>query len=118
MRELEQLLPIIEPPPGGLARLQGRIASRGQFRHASHVNRWAWAATACTALVVAVVAIQPRVAQQQRTKALETALRQDISADSAGGIRVVNGAAIELPSGQANVRLYLVQSVPRAGGGK
>lgn len=29
----------------------------------------------------------------------------------ANGIRVDDGAAIELPSGQANVRLYLVQSM-------
>lgn len=119
MREFERLLPTIEPPSGGLARLQRRIASREKPERASRVSRWALAATACAALVVAAILIQPWIARQQRANALSAALRAAMVGNQPiGGIRVTDGAAIELPSGQDNVRLYLVQTVPRPTGGK
>lgn len=119
MREFERLLPTIEPPAGGLARLQRRIASRAKSEPVFRVSRWAWAATACATLAVAAILIQPWVARQQRTHALAAALRTAMAPDQpSGGIRVIDGAAIEMPSGQSNVRLYLVQSTPNAAGGK
>lgn len=119
MRELEDLLPTLQPPAGGLARLQRRVASRGEPALASRVNRWAWAVAACAMLAIATILGQPWITRQQRTHALAAAMRAAMAGDQpANGIRVTDGAAIELPSGQANVRLYLVQSAPRTTGGK
>ena len=119
MRELDDLLPTLQPPAGGLARLQRRIVSQEKHQHRFRITDWAWAATACTALAVAAVFIQPWVARQQRTHALATALHAAMTPGQRGsGIRVVDGAAIQLPSGQANVRLYLVQTAPRVAGRK
>jgi hypothetical protein len=53
------------------------------------------------------------VAHQQRTAALTRALQQVLAAPPpVDGIRVVHGAALQLPGAQANVRIYLVQSDP------
>lgn len=104
MHELERLLPTLEPPPGGFARLQRRVAIRQPGW--TWPPRWAWAATSAI-IAVAVVSVVwlPSWVAQQKQAAVFT---------SENGIRVVDGAAIELPSGQSNVRLYLVQSIPPA----
>lgn len=114
MRELEDLLPMLEPPAGGLARLRRRIAS-GQPR--AHWPRWrfTWVAAACVLVVAALAAEAPTwIAQRRQTVAVTAALRQSLSPRlPAEGIAITDGAAIELPSGQDNVKLYLVQSAPR-----
>lgn len=120
MRELEDLLPTLQPPAGGLTRLQRHVASRGSGERVPRkVERWAWAAAACVALALTVTVIRPLVVQRRQTRALTLALREAMSANSsASDIRVTDGAVIELPSGQANVKLYLVQAAsPEAGQG-
>lgn len=116
MRELEQLLPTLEPPPGGLARLQRSVAS-GRHRGRLPRRRVAWAAAACV-LVAAALAVQvpARVAAHRQAHAISKALRMRLEPrPPAHGIVVARGAAIELPSGQGNVKLYLVQSIPPPG---
>ena len=112
MRELEDLLPTLQPPAGGLTRLQRHIVSRGGGeRMPRKVEHWVWAAAACVPLAIAAIVIQPLVVQWRQTRALTAALREAMSANSqANGIRVTDGAVIELPSGQANVKLYMVQA--------
>lgn len=110
MRELMHLLPDMTPPPGGLARLQQSIASTRNRTHTPR-TRWAWSAAACLVGAAFVVWAPQWFVQAQRTQAMVVALEQSVSPKPPlGGIRVAYGAAIELPSGQANVRLYLVQS--------
>lgn len=119
MRELDDLLPTLQPPAGGLARLQRRIASQEKPRRAFRTNRWAWTATACSMLAVIAILIQPWIARQQRANALAAAMRAAVAGNQpTNGIRVTDGAAIELPSGQDNVRLYLVQTASRTTGSR
>lgn len=118
MREFEHLLPMLEPPPGGLPRLQQSI---GAGRHHIVMPLWRWApavAAVCVSAVALAVLVPPWIAQRQHTHAIVEAIQQQQLAPRlpAGGIAVTNGAAIELPSGQGNVTLYLVQSVARVGG--
>lgn len=114
MRELEDLLPILAPPAGGLARLERHIAARTASRGAPLVRWQTWAVAATAAIAIAVVAISPWVEQRQHAAALTAALMGTMTPRPlAQGIRVSDGDAIELPSGQPNVRLYLVQSAPR-----
>lgn len=110
MRELEYLLPTLDPPAGGLARLRRSVRSRSRHGRPSR-RSWAWVVAACvTAAVLAV--LSPRwIAQRQQTAAFAAASLQDLSPHlPADSIVVAHGAALQLPSGQPNVRLYLVQS--------
>lgn len=79
-----------------------------------HTPRWRWAAfaAACVLLVAAAASWLPQwTARRQRANAMLEALSDGVSPrPPAGGIRVAGGAAIELPSGQSNVKLYLVQA--------
>lgn len=109
MRELETLLPDLAPPAGGLARLQHSVAAR---RSSVLRVRLRWAVVmgvACAIAVIVALRAPPWLAARQRTGAIAQALRRDAAVPTTG-IRVANGAAIELPSGQANARLYLVQA--------
>lgn len=110
MRELESLLPDLEPPAGGLARLQRSIVSKRRRMRAPGW-RWAWAAVVCVLVAIVTSWLPQWAVRQQRTHAMLEALGERVSPrPPAGGIRVAHGAAIELPSGQADVRLYLVQA--------
>jgi len=106
MRELERLLPDLVPPTGGLARLQRQVHQAAvkpvRFRHP-----WlaVGLATACALLLALPLADQ--LAQHRRTEALLEALRGNTEP---GAIQVTHGAALELASDRANVRIYLVQS--------
>ena len=111
MRELESLLPDLAPPPGGLARLQRSLHLQRESAR-RHAWRWLPATTgACALLLLTLTWLPGFVQRQQRTAALTQALRAAMAPPS-GGIRVVDGAALALPSGQANVRIYLVQTSP------
>lgn len=113
MREFEHLLPMLEPPPGGLSRLQRSTAAG---RHRAGIPLWRWApavAAMCVSAVALAVLVSPWIAQRQHTHAIVEGIEQQLASRlPAGGIEVANGAAIELPSGQGNVKLYLVQSAP------
>lgn len=110
MRELQALLPELDPPPGGAARLRARLAEAGSRRRRSRrVLRWA-VAVAVPALALAALLRAP-IQRWHHTRALTSALRAAMQPSaSATGLRVAHGAALSLPSGQANVRLYLVQT--------
>lgn len=113
MRELESLLPDLAPPAGGLARLQRSVQAGRRTRY-PHRPAWWSLAVGTGALALLTLSWLPGfVAQYQRTTALTRALQQVMAPSlRAGGIRVIDGAALQLPSGQANVRIYLVQSSP------
>ncbi|THD06005.1 hypothetical protein [Rhodanobacter lindaniclasticus] len=112
MRDLELLLPTLEPPPGGLSRLQRAVAAKHRPRHVRG-RVFVGAALAIPALVLALLWVPRYVAGQQRAAALRVALQQAVLGPALGeGLRVEHGAAIELASGQANVRLYLIETVP------
>ncbi len=111
MRELEDLLPTLEPPPGGLERLRRSVAGT---RPKVPVRRWRRAA-AVAALCVAVVAAGTWTlrwqGRQAHNQAVAQAIRQALPPKPpANGIVLAHGAALELPSGQPDVKLYLVQS--------
>jgi hypothetical protein len=110
MRELQSLLPELDPPPGGAARLRARLAEAGSRRRRSRrALRWA-VAMAVPALALATLLPAP-VQRWYHTRALTSALLAAMQPSaSATGLRVEHGAALPLPSGQANVRLYLVQT--------
>lgn len=96
-------------PPGGLERLQRRLASarRAPARRA----RWLPVGAAFASGVLLLATLLPgAITRQRRTDRLIATLHEAI-APPADGIRVVDGAALELPSGNPTVRLYLVQSV-------
>lgn len=109
MRELQHAWRELEPPGGGLQRLQQAIEARNKpaRRHSS----FALGALTCSALVMMlIVLVLPSMAEKQkRTAALLDAMQKNVAL-GAQGIHVDHGAALELPSGQANVRLYLIQS--------
>lgn len=109
MRELQRILRELEPPTDGLQRLQQAIEVRSKpaRRHPS----FALGALACSVLaMMLVVLVLPNILEKQkRTAALLDAMQNGV-VPTAQGIRIDHGAALELPSGQANVRLYLIQS--------
>ena len=112
MTESDRLFIDLRPPSGGLQRLQRTLA------HPAHRTRpWGWRlAAGAVALSILVQAWQVPgvIARQQQTATLTAAARTALAAPTSG-IRIVDGAAIELPSGQPNVRLYLVQTAAVAG---
>ena len=109
MHESGHLFIELPPPPGGLQRLQRRLDNHARRRQRPAL-RIAASALALSVLVLALASLLPaRVAQHQRSAKLASALRAAI-AIPVSGIRVTDGAAIELPSGQADVRVYLMQS--------
>lgn len=108
MREFEKLLPNLAPPTGGLVRLQRQVR-QPETRPLRHRRAWlaAGLATACALLLA--LPLTDQLAQHRRTAALLEALRGNTEP---GAIRVTNGAALELASDRADVRIYLVQSDP------
>lgn len=110
MRDFEDLLPTLKPPDGGLERLRHTISADG-LRARARRHRWEVALAGCVAAAALAIWMPQWIAQRQRTRALVAALQTNRSPQPpAGGIQVARGAAIRLPSGQSNVRLYLVQS--------
>lgn len=109
MHDPDRLFIDLPPPPGGLQRLQRSLAAGNQVTRRR--GFWIPIGAALASSLLALATLLPGViARQQQTDRLISALHESI-APPAHGIRVVDGAAIELPSGNPAVRLYLVQSV-------
>lgn len=111
MRELESILPDLAPPGGGLARLQRSVEARQSARR-RHLSGWIPLTVSVCALALLTPTWLPGfVAQHQRSAALSHVLQHAVAPSlQPDGIRVIDGAALELPSAQANVRVYLVQT--------
>ncbi|MEO8859660.1 MAG: hypothetical protein ABI343_21950 [Burkholderiaceae bacterium] len=108
MPDSNRLFIDLSPPPGGLQRLQHRVA--GNDHAAGRRRLWIPVGAAfATSLLVLVSLLPGVIARQQQTDKLISALHESL-APPADGIQVVDGAALELPSGNSEVRLYLVQS--------
>jgi hypothetical protein len=106
MSNSERLFIELEPPAGGLLRLRHHVAAS---RSSQPQRRWQLASTfAVAATLIGCLWLPGAVTHQRRDAELVRALRQ-ATAPPAGGIQVVDGAAIELPSKQSDVRIYLVQ---------
>jgi len=108
MRETDAWLPDLAPPPGGLARLRDGVRAQGRHR------RVAWFAGAAVAIVAVMLALAlfPGWLQRYRVRGeWAEVVRQAVQSPSPGRLRMIDGAAVALESGQAGVRLYLVQPV-------
>lgn len=107
MSDCNRLFVDLSPPPGGLQRLQHSLAAR------NHVNRrrgrWIPLGAALTICLLLVTLLPGVIARQQLTHRLVSAVHASITPPK-HGIRIIDGAALELPSGNSEVRLYLVQS--------
>lgn len=111
MNESRRLFVELQPPDGGLQRLQRTIDQRAGR---THVTGWRLAAgTLAMSLLVLMWQFPGMLRQHRQTTALMSAMRKML-APPADGIRVVGGAAIALPSDRSDVRLYLVQTMPSA----
>lgn len=104
----------LDPPAGGLTRLVDAIES-SRARSLRLQPRFALIGVGAMAAVVAVfglaLQIQRNSPQHRLRSALEAAL--SLGAEDAG-IRVDNGAAVEIPSANPNVRMYWVAQLPPA----
>ncbi len=109
MRETSHLFTDLQPLPGGLRRLQ--ITLDAAPRHTPAAGVHATAAVFGLALLAAVWILPGAFARHQQTTRLSAALYAAI-APSDKRILVTAGAAIELPSKDSSVRLYLLQSLP------
>lgn len=99
----------LQPPSGGLARLRFRVEQSAVQRRPWLVAATGFAATAALALIWL---LSGTFAQHRETTRLTRALQAAVASPD-NGIRVEHGAALALPSGQANVHIYLVETTPR-----
>lgn len=112
MHESDHLLINLQPPPGGLQRLQRTLANRSHVARQRSI-RVAGAGAFAMSLLALAWLLPGVIARHRETTELVSALHAAVT-PPIDGIQVVDGAAIELPSGQAGVRLYLVQSASSA----
>lgn len=100
---------MLEPPPGGLARLVASVDSRPNKRPGAHWQAYAATASAVVFVLALGIADYAHNALQRRIRqAIESALQ----APADNRIEVENGAAIELPSNDSNVRIFRIASLP------
>lgn len=99
----------LDPPPGGLRRLIAAIEAHKPQPRRLHWQRYALASTAIV-FVLMLMIIHPWRIPSELTihRAIETAM-QPVPYT---GPQVENGAALELPSGNPNVRIFFVASLP------
>ena len=102
MNESDRILPALEPPPGGLARLLARRDS--QVRSAAP-QWWALAAGAAAAVIwTAILSEQTEIRMQFSGARLIGERSQGVSAPI-----LERGTAVALPSSDANVRIYRIE---------
>lgn len=109
MSKSKRLFLPLQPPPGGLARLHARVERAAVQRRPWLIGATGFAATAALALIWLLSGTS---AQQRETTRLTRTLQTAVAPPD-NGIRVDHGAALALPSGQANVRIYLVETTAR-----
>lgn len=107
MSDSENLFVHLQPPAGGLQRLQENLGNRP--RRKPSVPWSPVAGTVAVAMLVLVWLVPGMLARHRQTTMLIDAMRSDV-APLDGQLHVANGAAVELPSGQSNMRLFLVQT--------
>ncbi|HEY0199734.1 MAG TPA: hypothetical protein VGC19_14555 [Rhodanobacter sp.] len=107
MNESSQFFTDLRPPAGGLQRLHRTIHHPKGRAH--RTGRLLVASAFAVAFLLLASLVPGIVMRHRQTAKLVSAMHAAV-APPANGIEVVDGAALELPSGQANVRLYLVQS--------
>ncbi len=107
MTDPRRLFIELDPPAGGLQRLQQRLHATRATRRETH---WRDVAAAACAVTILIATWMPGHLAQQRNQAALAQTLRDAIAPPANGIRVIDGAAIALPVRHAGVRLYLVQS--------
>lgn len=112
MHESDRLFIDLQPPPGGLRRLQRTVATRSD-RTRRHSLRVAGASAFAMSLLALAWLLPGAIVRHRETTRLMSALHAAVTPPN-DGIQIVDGAAIELPSGQAGVRLFLVQSATPA----
>lgn len=101
---------MLEPPPGGLARLVASVDSRRTKPGTTHWQSYATAASVLVFVLALGIADYAHNAPQRRVRqAIETALQP-----STAGIQVENGAALELPSSRSDVRIFRIAVLPAA----
>jgi len=107
MSELRKVSPERIPPPGGLFRLQKAIAAQRPAGIA-----WRWLATAASLALLAL--LSPLwTSLPPHDDGIDSAVRGALQGHIAGeAVQVNDGAALAVPSGHPNVRIYLVQSLP------
>lgn len=110
MHDANRLFVELQPPAGGLQRLQQSLAHPQRNMRQRGLRLAAGAVLAMSVLML-TWQLPGFITRQRQTAALTSALRAAI-APPAHGIQMVDGAALELPSNDPDVRLYLVQSAP------
>ena len=99
----------LRPPAGGLERLVDAIASQ---RPRGHGRQWMALASAAVILAAAASLHLHETAPQRRLRsALLAALR---AAPADADLRVENGAALEIASDSADVRIFWIAQLPAA----
>jgi hypothetical protein len=107
MSELERWLPVLQPPAGGMQRLQRAMMK--QHREPMQSLRWPALASAMTASVVLAAMLWIVPAQTPSPDRVATAL-DEVASHPARRVRVVEGDAIEVRQAEAGVRVFLVMS--------
>lgn len=111
MHDANPLFVDLQPPAGGLQRLQRSLASTHAVDGKRRLRFVFGSALAVSLLALALASLLPgTIARQQRTHALRLAMQAAV-APPTNGIQVSHGAAIELANGNPSVRLYLVQTI-------
>ncbi len=108
MHDDNRLFVELQPPAGGLLRLQQSLTHPHRSMRQRGLRLAAGFVLAVSVLMT-IWQLPGVIVRQQQTAALTSALRAAI-APPAHDIQLIDGASLELPSNDPNVRLYLVQS--------
>lgn len=98
----------LEPPAGGLSRLIAAVQARRVRRAHTHWQTYVAISGAFAFLLAFGVLNYLRTAPQ---RSIRTAIQATLRAPVDDGIHVENGAALELPSSDPNVRVFLIASI-------
>lgn len=109
MHEPHALLPWLEPPGGGLRRLQAAISEQpdsAPHRHRS--RRLALIGTGLAMTMTVGATVLPGIWHRQQQSRAFTAAIAAALADPKQDIVVADGAALAIHSGRPDIRVYLV----------